>query len=47
MFVLGEHAHLFACVAQLYKESKTSLDIVGPIPIILADDETKVKSRVA
>ena len=46
-FVPGEHADIFRSVAQIYKEAKEAHGIVGPIPVILAEDETKVKGRVA
>jgi hypothetical protein len=46
-FVPGEHPQIFACVAQIYKEAKSAHGIRGPVPVILAEDETKVKTRVA
>ncbi len=42
-FVLSEHAVIFKCVAKIYKEAKQVHNIGGPIPIILAENETKVK----
>ena len=46
-FVLGEHVDIFWSVAQIYKQAKETHGIIGPIPVILAEDETKVKDRVA
>ena len=45
-FVPGEHLHIFASVAEIYRDAKALHNIVGPVPIILAEDETKVKGRV-
>ena len=44
--VLGEHGEIFAAVAEIYKDAKDAHGIIGPIPVILAEDETKVRSRV-
>ena len=46
-FLPGEHAQIFAAVAQIYREAKLAHNIIGPVPVILAEDETKVKGRVA
>lgn len=46
-FISGEHASIFASVAQIYKDAKEFHGIVGVVLVILAQDETKVKSRVA
>ena len=46
-FIPGEHAEIFAAVAQIYKDAKAAHNIMGPVPVILAEDETKVKGRVA
>ena len=46
-FIAGEHASLFAVVAHIYKEAKATHGVEGPVPIILAEDETKVKSRIS
>lgn len=46
-FISGEHKDMFANVAEIYCEAKHVHGIVGPIPVILAEDETKVKGRVA
>ena len=46
-FVPGEHIDIFRSVAQIYKEAKEAHKIQGPVPVILAEDETKVKGRVA
>ena len=46
-FLPGEHAQIFAVVAQIYREAKLAHNIVGPVPVILPEDETKVKGRVA
>lgn len=42
----GEHARIFACVTQIYKAVKETLGITGCIPVILVEDETKVKTIV-
>lgn len=46
-FVAGEHAILFRNVAKIYKDALEAHGILGPIPIIVAEDETKLMSRVA
>ena len=45
-FLGGEHSEFFASVAEIYKGAKLAHGIVGPIPVILAEDETKVKGRI-
>jgi hypothetical protein len=45
--VSGEHGEIFAAVAEIYKDAKAAHGITGPIPVILAEDETKVRSRVS
>jgi hypothetical protein len=45
-FVVGEHAAIFQSVAKIYVEAKTTHRVVGPVPVILAEDETKVKTRI-
>ena len=42
-FVPSEHTSIFAAIANIYKDAKTTCGIVGPILCILAEDETKVK----
>lgn len=44
--VSGEHGEIFAAVAEIYKDAKAAHEITGPIRVILAEDETKVRSRV-
>jgi hypothetical protein len=46
-FILGEHVEIFYAVAEIYRDAKLAHNIVGPVPVILAEDETKVKGRVA
>ena len=46
-FVPGEHLHIFASVAEIYRDAKALHNIVGPVPVILVEDETKMKGRVA
>jgi hypothetical protein len=46
-FIAGEHSSVFATVVEIYREAKKTHGLVGPIPIILAEDETKVKSRIS
>jgi hypothetical protein len=45
-FVPGEHREVFRCVAEIYKCAMVVHGVVGPIPVILAEDETKVKPRI-
>jgi hypothetical protein len=45
-FILGEHTALFEGVAKIYSVAKEAHQITGPISVILAEDETKVISRV-
>ena len=45
-FIAGEHEALFAQISNIYVEAKKTHGVHGPIPIILAEDETKVKSRI-
>ena len=47
MFLLGKHVEIFKIVANIYIDAKTILGIFGPIPIILAEDETKVRGWVS
>ena len=46
-FIPGEHAEVFRAVANIYRNAKEVHNISGLVPVILAEDETKVKSRVA
>ena len=46
-FIAGEHASLFAAVANIYREAKSAHGVQGQVPIILAEDETKVKTRIS
>ena len=45
-FIAGEHSVLFAAVAEIYREAKVTHGVEGPVPVILAEDETKVRSRI-
>ena len=47
LFVPGEHADIFSSIASSYRDAKVVHGISGPIPIILAEDETKVRGRVS
>lgn len=42
----GEHREVFHSVAEIYKNAMAHHGIIGPVPVILAEDETKVKSRI-
>ena len=42
-FIAGEHAEIFQSIARIYNDAKAALGITTPIPIILAEDETKVR----
>jgi hypothetical protein len=44
-FVLGEHRDIFRYVADIYRRAMVAHDISGPVPVILSEDETKVKAR--
>ena len=46
-FIAGEHSTLFAAVAHIYREAKAAHGVEGPVPVILAEDETKVKSHIS
>jgi hypothetical protein len=46
-FVPGEHANIFKVVASIYKAAMSIHGIDGPVLVILAEDETKVKQRIA
>lgn len=46
-FVPGEHREIFRGVAQIYKDTKVVHGIVGPMPILFIEDETKVKGWIA
>ena len=46
-FVSGEHADIFSSIASIYIDAKKVHGISGPIPVTLAEDETKVRSRVS
>ena len=45
--VVGKHSEIFAAIGQIYKDAKLIHKISRAVPVILAEDETKVKSRVA
>ena len=45
-FSLGELKEIFIVVAAIYKDAKSTLNIVGPVLVSLVEDETKVKDRV-
>jgi hypothetical protein len=46
-FVAGEHRELFKSVAKIYKHAMLHHEVQGPIPVILAKDEMKVKSQIS
>jgi hypothetical protein len=46
-FLPGEHPGVFKAVAIVYKCAMLAHGITGPVPMILVEDETKVKSRVS
>ena len=47
LFILGEHADIFSSIASIYTDAKAVHGISGPIPVILAEDETKVCGRIS
>ena len=46
LFVFGEHEEIFQSIASIYIDAKAAHGLSRPIPVILAEDETKVKSHV-
>jgi hypothetical protein len=46
-FIAGKHAIIFQCVASIYREAKKPHELIGLVPVFLAKDEMKVKSRIA
>jgi hypothetical protein len=46
-FLLGEHPGVFKAVVDVYRCAMLAHGITGLVPVILAEDETKVKSRVS
>ena len=45
--VPGEHFEIFRTMTQIYKNTKAAHGITSLVPIILVEDETKVKGRIA
>jgi hypothetical protein len=45
-FTPSKHRQVFQSVAEVYRQAKLKCKVTGPIPVILTEDETKVKSRV-
>jgi len=45
-FVPSKHANFFATLVEIYKDAKKTHGIIGLVPMILAKDETNVRSRV-
>lgn len=43
----GEHRDIFAAFAGIYRDAKNAHGITGQVPIISAEDETKVRSQVS
>ena len=46
-FLTGEHAVIFKCIADIYVEAKVLHGIHGPVPVLLSEDETKMKAHIA
>jgi hypothetical protein len=46
-FVPNEHVVIFKCAAKFYKEAKQVHNIGGHVLVILAENETKVKSKIS
>jgi hypothetical protein len=44
-FVPGEHRDIFCCVADIYRRAMVPHNVSGPVPVILSEDEMKVKAR--
>ena len=47
MFISWEHAKIFKSIVAIYTDAKKMHGIYGPISVILAEDETKVRGRVS
>jgi hypothetical protein len=45
-FIPGEYKEVFQSVARIYKQAMEHHGLQAPIPVILAEDKTKVKSKV-
>ena len=45
--VADEHGEIFAALAKIYTNAKTAHGLIGPVPMILVEDKTKVRSRVS
>ena len=45
-FIHAKHVEIFSAMAQIYQDAKMAHNIVGPILVIVAEDETKVKGKV-
>jgi hypothetical protein len=46
-FLAGEHGVIFKCVADIYVEAKALHGVHGVVPVLLSEDKTKVKARIA
>jgi hypothetical protein len=46
-FMPGKHASIFKAVAEIYKAAKEVYGVGGAVPVILAEDETKVKQHIS
>lgn len=46
-FISGKHTKVFAAVVEIYRDAIHALNITGPMLVILAKDETKVKGKLA
>ena len=46
-FQAGFHLEIFEAIGEIYQQAIIAHNLEGPIPIILAEDETKVKSRIS
>ena len=45
--VPSKYGEIFAPIVEIYKDAKAAHGMNGPIPVILVEDETKVRSRVS
>ena len=45
-FIHAEHAEIFSAMAQIYRDAKMAHNIVGPVLVIVAEDETKLKGKM-
>ena len=43
----SEHTSIFKAIAEIYKATKEVQGVGGVVPVILVEDETKIKQRIS